>query len=198
MRKALRTQSRRPPKRLLILLNKPFQVLCQFTDSGGRKTLADYIQVPGVYAAGRLDFDSEGLVVLTNDGALQHLMTDPRHKLEKKYLAQVEGLPDEAALQRLRDGVVLKDGLTLPAKARLVDEPPGLWPREPAIRYRKSVPTAWIELSITEGRNRQVRRMAAAVGCPVLRLIRLSMGQWGLGSLRPGEWAEAPFPSGKP
>jgi 23S rRNA pseudouridine2457 synthase len=173
---------------LLIAFNKPFNVLCQFTDSAGRRTLADYVTTKDVYPAGRLDYDSEGLLLLTDDGKLQQRIADPRHQLKKTYLAQVERVPDEKALARLRRGVKLRDGMTAPAGARLVDEPDWLWPREPAIRYRKNIPTAWLELTITEGRNRQVRRMTAAVGHPTLRLVRVGIGEWSLGSLRPGEW----------
>ena len=172
-------------------MNKPFQVLSQFTDSEGRPTLADHIPHKGVYAAGRLDYDSEGLVVLTDSGRLQHVITDPKGKLPKTYLVQVEGTPDEAALEKLRKGVLLSDGMTRPARVRAVEEPSFIWPRVPPIRFRKSVPTAWIEIVITEGRNRQVRRMTAAVGLPTLRLIRVSVGQWELGGLKPGEWKEA-------
>lgn len=175
---------------VLILLNKPFQVLCQFTDNEGRATLADYVDFPGVYAAGRLDYDSEGLVALTNSGRLQYIISDPSNKLPKTYLVQVEGVPDEAALAKLRSGVLLKDGMTRPAKARLVDMKAGPWPRTPPIRFRKSVPDSWLEITITEGKNRQVRRMTAAVGHPALRLIRVSIGQWELGELKPGEWKE--------
>lgn len=180
-----------PGQELVILLNKPFHVLSQFTDSEGRPTLADYIPHKGVYAAGRLDYDSEGLVVLTDSGRLQHVITDPLGKLPKTYIVQVEGAPDEAALEKLRKGVLLNDGMTRPARVRAVEEPSFIWPRVPPIRFRKSVPTAWIELVITEGRNRQVRRMTAAVGLPTLRLIRVSVGQWELGGLKPGEWREA-------
>lgn len=174
----------------LILFNKPYLVLCQFTDPDGRPTLADYIDVPEVYAAGRLDHDSEGLLALTDDGRLQQQIADPQHKLPKTYWAQVEGIPDAAALERLRRGVQLKDGMTRPAEAVLLDEPPGLWPRTPPIRERKSIPTAWIELTLREGRNRQVRRMTAAVGFPSLRLIRARIGPWALGDLQPGEWCD--------
>ena len=174
----------------LILFNKPYLVLCQFTDPDGRPTLADYIDVPEVYAAGRLDHDSEGLLALTDDGRLQQQIADPQHKLPKTYWAQVEGIPDAAALERLRRGVQLKDGMTRPAEAVLLDEPPGLWPRTPPIRERKSIPTAWIELTLREGRNRQVRRMTAAVGFPSLRLIRARIGPWALGYLQPGEWRD--------
>lgn len=182
-----------PARPVLILLNKPFNVLCQFTDKEGRPTLADFVDVHGVYAAGRLDFDSEGLVALTNSGALQHLISDPGNKLPKTYLVQVEGIPDQAALDRLRKGVLLNDGMTRPAKAELISEPADIWPRVPPIRFRKSVPDSWIKLTITEGRNRQVRRMTAAVGHPTLRLIRISIGQWELGDLKPGEWREVPL-----
>ncbi len=177
----------------LILFNKPFRVLCQFTDPVGRATLAHYIKVPGVYAAGRLDYDSEGLVVLTNAGWLQHLITDPRHKLPKTYLAQVEGAPSRQALSQLAHGVQLSDGMTRPAKVS-VTEPPQLWPRVPPIRERKHVPTTWLRLTITEGRNRQVRRMMAAVGHPTLRLIRLRVGPWELGDLSPSQWREIACP----
>ena len=176
----------------LILFNKPFNVLSQFTDDGGRATLAAYIPVPGVVAAGRLDRDSEGLLVLTDDGALQARIADPRHKLAKTYWAQVEGVPGTEALERLRLGVVLNDGPTRPAGARLIAEPAGLWPREPPIRYRAAIPTAWLELTLREGRNRQVRRMTAAVGFPTLRLIRQAVGDWTLDGLAPGEWLEVP------
>ena len=175
---------------MLILLNKPFGVLCQFTDPAGRPTLADYVPVPNVYPAGRLDHDSEGLVLLTDDGALQARLADPRHHVEKVYWVQVEGVPTDDALARLRTGVVLKDGPTRPARVRPIDEPPGLWPRDPPIRWRASIPTAWLEIALTEGRNRQVRRMTAAVGFPALRLIRIAIGPYTLGGLQPGEWKE--------
>lgn len=174
----------------LILLNKPYDVLCQFTDEGsGRATLADFVQVPGVYPAGRLDRDSEGLVLLTDDGRLQARIADPKFKTAKTYLAQVEGDVSDEALEALRRGVRLKDGLTLPAEARRIDDP-ALRPRDPPVRFRKTVPDCWIELTIREGRNRQVRRMTAAVGHPTLRLVRWRIGDWTLDGLAPGEWRE--------
>ena len=181
----------------LILLHKPYEVLCQFTDDQGRATLASYVQTPGVYAAGRLDYTSEGLLVLTDDGDLQRRIADPSHKLPKTYWAQVEGLPDDQALERLRRGVLLKDGMTRPAGARLLTEldEAGPWPRTPPIRQRALIPTAWIELTLREGRNRQARRMTAAVGHPTLRLIRVSVGPWRLDGLAPGQWREVPVSS---
>lgn len=173
---------------MIVLFNKPYGVLTQFTDDQGRPTLADYIPLPGVYAAGRLDLDSEGLVVLTDDGALQARISHPRHKMSKTYWVQVEGEPEEAALDRLRAGVELKDGPTRPARIRRMATPPGLWPRTPPVRYRKAIPTCWLELTLSEGRNRQVRRMTAAVGHPTLRLIRYRVGSWTLDGLAPGEW----------
>lgn len=175
----------------ILLFNKPYGVICQFSREGEHPTLADYIQRPGFYAAGRLDTDSEGLLLLTDDGKLQHHITDPKHKLPKTYWVQVEGMPDEAALERLRRGVELKDGMTRPAEVRLMKEPPGLWSRTPPIRFRQNIPTAWVELTIREGRNRQVRRMTASVGFPTLRLIRYAIGAWTLDGLAPGEWREA-------
>jgi len=177
---------------VLIAFNKPFNVLCQFTDAAGRRTLADFVTVKNVYPAGRLDYDSEGLMLLTDDGALQKRITDPRHKMKKTYLAQVERIPDEKALAQLRRGVKLKDGMTAPADAQLVDEPDWLWPREPPIRYRRDIPTAWLAITITEGRNRQVRRMTAAIGHPTLRLVRVSIGEWSLDGLAPGKWRDVP------
>jgi 23S rRNA pseudouridine2457 synthase len=180
-------------------LNKPFGVLSQFIDrEAGRATLKDFIEVPGVRPAGRLDFDSEGLLLLTDDGRLQARIADPRHKLPKVYWAQVEGVPDETALSRLRRGLLLNDGPTRPAEARLLEEPAGLWPRDPPIRYRAAIPTAWIELTLREGRNRQVRRMTAAVGHPTLRLIRWAVGPWTLDDLAPGQWREAEPPEPAP
>jgi len=174
----------------LLLLHKPYGVLCQFTGSGGRRTLADHVRMPGVYAAGRLDADSEGLVVLTDDGVLQARIADPRHALEKVYWAQVEGDVSESALVQLRHGIALADGATRPARARRMEEPP-LPPRQPPIRVRRAIPTTWVELALREGRNRQVRRMTAAVGHPTLRLVRVAVGPWRLDGLAPGEWREA-------
>ena len=173
---------------MIILFNKPYGVLSQFTDQEGRKTLADYIDIPGVYAAGRLDRDSEGLLVLTDDGRLQHRIAHPRKKMSKVYHAQVEGIPDNEAIRQLSEGVMLNDGMTRPARARIISQPDGLWERDPPIRFRKNIPTSWLQLEIHEGRNRQVRRMTAAVGYPTLRLIRQHVGRWTLGKLRPGEW----------
>ncbi len=178
-----------PAEPRLLLLNKPFDVLTQFNDADGRATLKDFVLVPGVYPAGRLDRDSEGLLLLTNDGQLQARIADPKHKLAKTYWVQVEGDVSAEQLQRLREGVELNDGMTLPAEARALDEPQ-LWPRTPPVRFRKSVPTSWLELVIREGRNRQVRRMTAAVGLPTLRLVRVRIGPWSLDGLQPGEWRE--------
>ena len=175
----------------LILFNKPYDVLSQFTDRGTagstRRTLSDFIDLPGVYPAGRLDLDSEGLMLLTDDGRLQARIADPKYKMPKTYWAQVEGEVNEEALVALRRGVKLKDGLTRPAEAEAIADP-GLWPRDPPIRVRKSIPDGWISLTISEGRNRQVRRMTAAVGHPTLRLVRWRIGDWTLGDLKPGEW----------
>ncbi len=177
----------------LMLFNKPYGVLSQFTDKASdttRPTLSAYIDVPGVYPAGRLDRDSEGLLLLTDDGRLQARIADPRFKLPKSYLVQVEGDASEAQLAQLRAGVMLNDGKTLPAEAELITTP-DIWPRDPPVRFRKSVPDCWIKLTIREGRNRQVRRMTAAVGLPTLRLVRWSVGEWALEGLVPGEWREA-------
>jgi 23S rRNA pseudouridine2457 synthase len=173
-----------------ILFNKPYEVLPCFTDSEGRPTLADYIDLPGVYAAGRLDHDSEGLMILTSDGALAHRITDPTHKLTKVYLAQVERVPSEAALNQLRAGVVLSGTRTRPAEVRLLEQEPSLPDRPVPIRFRKTVPTAWVEIILREGMNRQVRRMTAAVGHPTLRLVRVAIGPMMLGNLQPGQWRE--------
>jgi len=171
----------------LILLNKPFDVLSQFTDTLGRATLADFVDVPGVYPAGRLDRDSEGLLLLTDSGALAHALTAPSKAIWKTYRVQVEGEPDEQAIDPLRHGILLKDGPTRPARVRLI-EPPDLWPRDPPVRFRASIPTRWLEIAIREGRNRQVRRMTAAIGFPTLRLVRWQVGDWTLDGLQPGEW----------
>lgn len=181
----------------LILFNKPYGVLTQFTDAAGRPTLADYIRVAQVYAAGRLDADSEGLVVLTDDGALQARISDPRHKLAKVYRVQVEGLPTDAALQSLAAGVDLGDFITRPCQVRRISEPHNLWPRDPPIRHRAAIPTSWLELVLREGKNRQVRRMTAHVGFPTLRLIRWAVGDWTLGALSSGDWREIEI-SGQP
>ncbi|WP_407353386.1 pseudouridine synthase [Luteimonas sp. R10] len=176
---------------MLIALNKPWGVLCQFTDRSTppRPTLAAFGLPPGVYPAGRLDRDSEGLLLLSDDGTLAHRITDPRHKLPKTYWAQVEGVPDARQLAALRDGVELRDGRTRPAGVRTIPAPT-LWPRDPPVRRRKTVPDAWLELVLREGRNRQVRRMTAAVGLPTLRLVRIAIGPWRLGDLAPGQWRE--------
>ena len=175
-----------PPR--LIAFNKPYGVLSQFTPEGRWAGLKDYIDLPGVYVAGRLDADSEGLLLLTSDGQLQARISDPRHKMEKTYWVQVEGVPDESALQALRSGVVLNDGPTRPARARRMDVPTSLWERTPPVRFRQAIPTSWIELCIREGRNRQVRRMTAAVGYPTLRLVRAAIGPYSLEGLAPGSW----------
>ena len=176
---------------MLILLNKPFRVLSQFRDRDGRPTLADYVDVPGVYPAGRLDFDSEGLLLLTDDGGLLARISQPRSGTRKTYWAQVEGTPSQAQLDELVQGVDLKDGPARAVSARRIDEPAQLWERDPPIRYRASVPDSWIEIVLTEGRNRQVRRMTAAVGLPTLRLIRYAVGDWTVDGLAPGEWRKA-------
>lgn len=172
----------------VLLFNKPYGVICQFSHDGLHPTLADYIALPDFYPAGRLDTDSEGLLVLTDDGQLQHRITDPKHKLAKTYWVQVEGVPDATALEQLRRGVLLKEGKTLPAEASMMEEPPNLWSRNPPIRQRKNIPTSWISLTIREGKNRQVRRMTAAVGLPTLRLIRYQIGEWTLDDIGQGQW----------
>ena len=179
-----------PPASRLICFNKPYGVLSQFTPEGRWRGLKDFIDLPGVYVASRLDADSEGLLLLTNDGQLQARISHPRHKMEKTYWVQVEGLPDEAALAKLRRGVLLNDGPTRPAAARAIAPPAALWERDPPVRYRQSIPTSWLELVITEGRNRQVRRMTAAVGFPTLRLIRASVGPYAIEGLMPGNWRD--------
>ena len=178
----------------LILLNKPYGVVCQFSPSGDRPTLKDFVRVPAVYPAGRLDTDSEGLVLLTADGGLQTAIASPRSKQPKVYLVQVEGVPGDDALAALARGVELNDGMTRPGRARRTEPPPDLWPRDPPIRVRKSIPDSWIEIEITEGRNRQVRRMTAAVGFPTLRLVRWSVASWSVAGLAPGEWKEVVAP----
>lgn len=177
----------------IILFNKPYDVLSQFTDSDKRPTLAKYIDLKSVYPAGRLDRDSEGLLILTDDGQAQHQIANPKHKMAKTYWVQVEGVPDKAALEQLRQGLELKDGMTKPAEARLLDSPE-IWSRTPPIRYRAHIPDSWLELTIREGRNRQVRRMTAAVGHPTLRLIRYSVGPWTINDLSPGEWRSIECP----
>jgi 23S rRNA pseudouridine2457 synthase len=174
----------------LIFFNKPYGVLSQFTPEGKWQALAEFIPVKDVYVAGRLDADSEGLLILTDDGKLQAKIADPKHKLEKTYWAQVEGIPDEAALERLRAGIALSDFNARPAKLMRIDEPAGLWPRDPPIRYRAAIPTSWLEIRIAEGKNRQVRRMTAAIGYPTLRLIRAAIGAATLAGLAPGQWRQ--------
>ena len=173
-----------------LLLNKPYEVLTQFTDENGRATLKDFVPVPDVYPVGRLDFDSEGLLLLTDDKQLQHRLSDPKFKVPKTYWAQVEGTVSEAALEQLRRGVQIKEGLTAPGEATELAEPAHLWARNPPIRYRASIPTSWLEIRISQGMNRQVRKMCAAVGLPCLRLVRAAIGPLGLGDLQPGEWRE--------
>lgn len=177
---------------MLIAFNKPFNVLCQFTDRSDppRRTLAEFGLPPGVYAAGRLDYDSEGLLLLTDDGTLANRLTDPRHKQPKTYWVQVEGVPTDGQLEALRHGVVLNDGPTRPARIERLEPAPALWPRDPPVRFRKSVPDTWLAVTITEGRNRQVRRMTAAAGVPTLRLVRVAMGDVRLDRLAPGQWRE--------
>ncbi|MGV8933559.1 MAG: rRNA large subunit pseudouridine synthase E [Gallionellaceae bacterium] len=174
----------------ILLFNKPHGVISQFSRDGLHATLADYIPLPDFYPAGRLDTDSEGLLLLTDDGKLQHVITDPRHKLQKTYWVQVEGMADEEALDKLRKGIDLKDFITLPAQVQCIEEPANLWPRNPPIRTRKAIPTSWVQITIREGKNRQVRRMTAAVGLPTLRLIRYSIGDWTLDGIAPGKWRE--------
>lgn len=180
----------------VVLFNKPFKVLSQFRQAGSKVTLSSFINNPDLRIAGRLDYDSEGLLLLSDDGQLVQKITNPRFKLRKTYWTQVEGELTEEALEQLRRGVKLKDGKTLPASAEIIDEPSGLWPRDPPIRYRESIPTSWLELTISEGRNRQVRRMTAAVNFPTLRLVRAKIGDWSLGELQPGDWKNEPV-SGK-
>ncbi|MBD8525806.1 pseudouridine synthase [Pseudomarimonas arenosa] len=184
---------------MLIAFNKPFNVLCQFTDRSDppRRTLAEFGLPANVYAAGRLDYDSEGLLLLTDEGGLAHRLTDPKHKIEKTYWVQVEGAPSSEQIDSLRRGVQLKDGMTRPAQARPM-EVPALWPRDPPVRFRKSVPDAWLEMRIAEGRNRQVRRMTAAVGLPTLRLVRVAIGDWVLDELQPGRWRSVVSLPGRP
>ena len=178
----------------VILINKPFQVLCQFSQHEGKKTLKDFVPIEGVYPCGRLDFDSEGLLILTNNGSLQSVISQPSHKMSKTYIVQVEGKISDDAQAQLARGINLKDGMTRPAQCRAIEEPRWLWPREPPIRKRLQIPTSWLELTITEGKNRQVRRMTAAAGYPTLRLIRYQVGPWTLGDLRPGEWRHGQIP----
>lgn len=189
---AIRGMAKAPPRQpRLLILNKPFNVLTQFSDDQGRPTLKDFVDIPEVYPAGRLDRDSEGLLLLTNDGRLQARIAHPKNRMSKTYWVQVEGMPAPEHIQKLSEGVLLNDGPTLPAQVSVMEEP-ALWERQPPVRFRKSVPTSWMELTIHEGRNRQVRRMTAAVGLPTLRLIRVRVGPWKLDGLQPGEWREVP------
>lgn len=186
-------QAARPhAARRVVLFNKPFDVICQFSPSAGKQTLKDFVPVTGIYPAGRLDTDSEGLLILTDDGALQHTVSNPANKWPKSYWVQVENIPDEAALIRLRDGVDLGDFVTAPATVNPIAEPHGLWTRTPPVRFRQSIPTSWLEIEITEGKNRQVRRMTAAAGFPTLRLIRHRIGPWTLTGLDPGQYRLLP------
>ncbi len=187
---ALHTVFQTPDMPRLICFNKPFGVLTKFTDGEGRVTLADFIRMPGIYPAGRLDKDSEGLLLLTDDGGLQHHLSDPRHKLPKTYWVQVEGLPDERALEVLRHGMMIQGRRSRPAAVRAMPEPQ-LWPRDPPVRFRRNIPTSWLEIVLTEGRNRQVRHMTAAVSYPTLRLVRFAIGPWNLDDLQPGQWRDA-------
>ena len=194
LRSKVKRQAVEPAEPCLLMLNKPYDVLTQFTDEQGRATLKDYVPVKDVYPAGRLDRDSEGLVLLTNSGRLQARIADPKYQLRKVYWVQVEGEPQVEQLQRLREGVELKDGLTAPAQAEQIAEPE-LWERTPPVRERKHIPTAWLQLTIYEGRNRQVRRMTAAVGLPTLRLVRVQIGEWRLADLASGQWRALPVPN---
>ena len=183
---------------MLIEFNKPFGVICQFSPSGAKPTLKDFLHLPDVYPVGRLDTDSEGLLLLTDDGRLQSRIADPRHKLPKTYWAQVEGAPVDADLAPLRRGVDLGDFVTLPASVGLIDVPAKLWPRDPPVRFRKSIPTSWLTVTICEGKNRQVRRMTAKIGFPTLRLVRIAIGEWALGDLAPGQWQKIAEPAKRP